>query len=85
MDFRKKILSLIDVPVGRVSFRNDKWGTLVTVYFNGIASSVSIGDDMLDDCLEEFLHSVKNGSELMIKEAKACFGEKWNENIKYRK
>jgi len=82
MDFKKRILKIIDVPVGRIAFRKDKWGTLATVYFNGISTPVSIGDDFDDiDC---FLHSVKNGSEQMIKEAEKCYGKNWRKYIKVR-
>lgn len=82
MDFRKRILKIIDVPVGRIAFRNDKWGTLATVYFNGVGTPISIGDDI--DDLDSFLHSVRNGSELMIREAKRCYGEDWRKYIKTR-
>ena len=82
MDFKKRILKIVNVPVGRITFRKDKWGILATVYFNGITTPISIGDD--DDDIDCFLHSVKNGSSLMIVEAEKCYGKNWRKYIKTR-
>jgi len=86
MDFRKKVLTKINVPVGRIVFTKDKWGVLAKVYFNGITKPVCISDENYknDDEFEIFIHYVKRASEKMICEAKKCFGENWRNFIKTR-
>lgn len=84
MDFRKQVLELVNVPVGRIAFRTDKWGLLATVYFNGITKPESIGDDADTEDWEDFLHYVKRKSAVMVGEAEKCYGENWREYIKAR-
>ena len=82
--FREKMLKLIDVPVGRVSFRKDKWGELCSVSFARTATVVGIGEDASEDDLESFLHSVKNGSKLFVSEAIKVYGANWKGKVKHR-
>ena len=83
--FRQIILKSINVPIGRISFRVDKWGTVCTIYFHGKFNPVSICDDtMTTDDINQFLHYVKHGSDAMIEAAKETYGENWRKYIKHR-
>ena len=83
--FRQKVLNLITVPVERVAFRKDKWGTICTVYFHGKFRPVTIADDTIsNDDIKAFLHYVKHGSEAMVEEAEKTYGKNWRKYIKHR-
>lgn len=84
--FREAINTLVTVPVEKIIFRTDKWGDVATVYFHGKAQPVFFEAENLADAdeIKAFLHYVKNGSELMLNEARQMFGDKYAQYIKIR-
>jgi len=83
-NFKNQVLDLIKVPVQKVIVRKDKWGEIASVYFYGQARTTHICSDEMEDkdMVESFLHSVNNGSGLMIEEAKRCYGEDYRKYLK---
>ncbi len=84
-NFREKILTNINTPVERISFRKDKWGDLCTVYFANAFLSCSIGNDCDKDEFDCFIETVKQGSRSFIVKAEECYGKDWIKYVKHRK
>jgi hypothetical protein len=84
MGFRDKVYSLLTMPVEKVIVRSDKWGEVATVYFYGKAVAWSIDSSSIDDAdaVETFLHSVRNGSSLMVEAAEQHFGHRWEDHVR---
>lgn len=82
--FHKKVLESIKIPVERISFRNDKWGEIATVYYGKTTRPTTIGDDHDVYEWESFLETVNQGSRAFVSEAKKVYGDKWKQFVKHR-
>jgi len=87
MSFKDKVLPLITVPVEKVIHRPVEGLDCVAVYFYGKARPAYIFNDPeseWDDDVATFLYDVRNGSDLMLLEARKMYGDSWPKYIKVR-
>jgi hypothetical protein len=80
---REKV-NILGLPYQKISFREDKWGLLATVYFWGHSRPVSFGmyDIEDEDLWETVKHSIKSSSNKAKMEFSFQYGKDTSKYVK---